>query len=275
MLEIASLKKKLAELQEVNERLEQEAKTQEEETNQLNQEIYRLNEKLLIKEHGGGVDQSQQEQLGGGTVAHGESLNNLGIGYHALDAFFAMKDANVKRSAAVGKLKQKLEALHGDLQVYQLSKKLKLQDVTQRKALEDSSDLKEPKSLEEPEVADLSAENPPSPMVKAEISIDSDQMINEQVEDTLALIRSIDSQLRQELQALALTGARQQVGILGKSTMKVLRARRKSMGNYTVSWLAQMTARSIGEQPNQQNMLNDSDLDLDKKTHAQQLMSLP
>ena len=99
-------------------------------------------------------------------------------------------------------------------------------------------------------MADLSAENPPSPMGKAEFSIDSDQMINEQVEDTLAMIRSIDSQLRQELQSLALTGTRQQVGILAKSAAKVIRARRKSMGHHTVSWLAQMTARSIGEQQN-------------------------
>lgn len=177
-------------------------------------------------------------------------MNTHGIGQHALDAFFALKDANVKRSVAVGKLKQKLEALHGDLQVYQLSKKLKLQDVTQRKALEDSVELKEQKSGDEPEVADMSAENPPSPMGKAEFSIDSDQMINEQVEDTLALIRSIDSQLRQELQSMALTGTRQQTGILGKSAMKVLRARRKSMGHHTVSWLAQLAARSLGEQQN-------------------------
>lgn len=58
VLEIASLKKKLAEIQTNNERLELEAKTQEDENTQLNQEIYRLNEKLLIKEHGGGADQS-------------------------------------------------------------------------------------------------------------------------------------------------------------------------------------------------------------------------
>ena len=198
MLEIASLKKKLAELQEVNQRLEDEAKTQEEENNQLNQEIYRLNEKLLIKEHGNAEDQPDKDAEVKPTshqLAGADNLSSQGIGQHALDAFFALKDANVKRSAAVGKLKSKLEALHGDLQVYQLSKKLKLQDLSQRRGLDASNDEKENKKgdggaeADEPEVADTSTDNMRSPQMKAEISIDSDQMINDQVEDTLTMIR--------------------------------------------------------------------------------------
>ena len=163
----------------------------------LNKEIYGLNEQLLVKVHQAG-DRSVDT-----------TIRNIRNDQRLEEAFNALKDANIKQQAEMGRLKSKLMALHADMRLYQVSSKLK---------------------------ADNSADD----SIIKEASIDSDKMIEDGFTDALEVVLRLEKDLRLEAKANCLTG-------LGLFDTKTVRNRRRSEGNLTVSWMANV-ARTFGEE---------------------------
>lgn len=85
-------------------------------------------------------------------------------------------------------------------------------------------------------------------VLKAETSIDSDKMIDDGFNDALDVVRGIERGLRLEAKANCLSG-------LGLFDPKALRNRRRSEGNLTVSWLANVS-RTLGDDNMQAQRLN-------------------
>ena len=108
------------------------------------------------------------------------SLIHDKVEIEAINRFHDLKDANIRRQADMQKLRAKLQNLQSDFKIYQTSNKIKLQNI-QSKIGDDatSPDAK----------IDSSTRGGESGL---DCTIDSDQMINDQITASLEMIRTIE-----------------------------------------------------------------------------------
>ena len=90
----------------------------------------------------------------------------------ALQRFYDLKDANIKRQADLEKLGAKLQNLQSDFKLFQTSNKIKLQNIQSKIQTTDDNDIKV-------DSATRQTESDP------DFTIDSDQMITDQITASL------------------------------------------------------------------------------------------
>lgn len=134
----------------------------ENEIKSRNEEIYQMNEKMIMNEINSSIT------IGAGGE---QQINELQIKVNRLE------DGNRKRAHDMNKLKQCLERLRWDLHVLYLSKKLNKDD--------DSNTM-----VQEAETMNTQAPN--------EQSTDSEKIIKDQIQNTLDFITKIEQSLQQE-----------------------------------------------------------------------------
>lgn len=107
------------------------------------------------------------------------SLTHDKLEMEAIQRFYDLKEANIRRQADMQKLRAKLQNLQGDFKLYQTSNKLKLQSMQSKISIGDETENK----------IDSSTRCAESGL---DCTIDSDQMINEQISESLDMMRSIE-----------------------------------------------------------------------------------
>ena len=70
-------------------------------------EVYTLNEKLMVEEFSKNIASIKQESM-------------------AIEKLYMVKDSNVRKRADIAKLRSRLENLKSDIQIHQMSNKLKM-----------------------------------------------------------------------------------------------------------------------------------------------------
>lgn len=106
-----------------------------------------------------------------------------------------LKESNVRRQADVVKLRSRLQNLRSDVRILHTSHKLKLEEMERRIVLNQDGEATEIPVLEKAEKS-------------AEKSIDSGEMVNEQISGTLELIERIEQSLREDVNSQLFTGAK-------------------------------------------------------------------
>ena len=150
------------ELKKQNLILEDEKKHFEEEIDTNNKQLYEQNEKLIFQQFS--KEQSIHKQ------------DNL-----AIETLYTIKDSNIKKRADVQKLRSRLQNLKSDIQIHSMSAKLKIQDLAA-------------KMHQNEQQLDTSKDS------KNEKSIDSEQMVNEQIQGTIDLLDRIEQALNEDIQ---------------------------------------------------------------------------
>lgn len=145
-----------------------------------------------------GIDQSKDLSY---------SLTHDKVEIEAIQRFHDLKDANIRRQADMHKLRAKLRNLQSDFKLFQTSNKLKLQNIQNKIGSE------EPVQENKIDSSTRCAES------GLDFTIDSDQMINDQITASLDLIKLIESNLKDDIASAALSGRRGQNPNLKKSSV--------------------------------------------------------
>lgn len=124
--QVAMLNQKIEQLEKEKAKLDEEKKLADEEITQLNRDIYKLNEKILHMQMND-VSVSPIKGAGGaGANDLSYSLTHDKVEIEAIQRFYDLKDANIRRQTDTHKLRAKLENLQCDFKIYQTSNKIKL-----------------------------------------------------------------------------------------------------------------------------------------------------
>ena len=144
----------------------------------------------------------------------------------AFDRLFQLKDSNIKRQADVHKLRIGLQNLKNDVQIYHVSNQLKIQNLL-NKASSDTTNETESKETQD------------------QSSIDSGQMVNNQISTSLEQLSKIELHLNKDISSMAYTSKNEANSL--KNTTQLIKQRRRSVGNISIFQLMNTSTNNLNE----------------------------
>lgn len=163
--------------------MEDEKKLADEEISQLRQDIYKLNDKIIQMQVSGPVSPikgSAQHQPNDLSKDLSYSLTHDKAEIEAIQRFYDLKDANVRRQADMQKLRERLENLQCDFKLHQTSNKIKLQNIQSKiQSIDETGETRVDSSTRCAESGE-------------DFTIDGDQMITDQITGSLEILKTIE-----------------------------------------------------------------------------------
>ena len=168
----------------------EDKKTIEEEIKVRNEEVYKMNEKMIFMEYEKQAEANRQ--LSDMTTNKVQDLKLQ------LDKY---QDNNIRRILDLQKLRKSLNRLKNDLYVFKLSKRL--QNESQKAQAPQTESATKPASTEDEEIpssaTDPEAQNNVSKNSQGGNTVDSDKMVSEQIQQTMEAISKMEASLTTEL----------------------------------------------------------------------------